>query len=110
MALSITFNPISGEFDLVGSGAPAPSVPRYIESFDATTDWGSPSGGLYSITVTAATHGLGINPNVAILELVSPGVFEQVFVDTVAISSIGDITISVLEVPDLRFEGKLIIS
>lgn len=108
MADSLKLNIFTGNFDIVGESGSA--AVKYSQAFDATTDWGSPSGGKYSITVTAATHGVGVNPNVAILELVSPGVYEQVFVDTVVISSTGVITISVLEVPDLRFEGKLIIS
>lgn len=108
MADSIKLNIFTGNFDIVGGSGSA--AVKYSQVFNATTDWGSPSGGKYSITVTAATHGAGVIPNIAILELVSPGVFEQVFVDTVEISSSGDITIFVLEVPDLRFEGKLIIS
>lgn len=34
---------------------------RYPHTFDATTSWGSASGGYYSMTISAATHGRGSN-------------------------------------------------
>src|SRR5690606_18188365 len=41
---------------------------RYSEDHDATTDWGSPSAGYYTITILASTHGRGTAPKVQFFE------------------------------------------
>lgn len=106
--MGITFNPITSQFDIKGnSGGGGPTVPPFEQTFNSTTDWGSPSGGLYTLTILATTHGKGINPLVHI--------FENSGLDFLAIgigyklNTSGDIIIEVLETPDNRFAGKAII-
>lgn len=80
---------------------------RYTSTFDATTSWGAAAAGYYTITVTAATHGRGTNPEVTVLAadgsdwvVVSP--------DRVKVLSTGNVQIRVPETPDLRFAGKIL--
>ena len=99
-------NPGSSRTDVTISS----SSVAYEESFDATTSWGSPSGGLYTITVTAGTHGKGTNVSDIIL-------YETVGGDSVLVlpntsffnSSTGDTSFTVSETPDGRFAGKVVI-
>jgi len=82
---------------------------RYTQAFNATTDWGSVSGGYYTIVITAATHGKGLNPVFEIFEdtgseMVKVGVDEASF--NIAT---GDISIRVNDVPDCRFAGKIVV-
>jgi hypothetical protein len=81
--------------------------PPYSASFDATSSWGTASGGEYTITITEATHGLGTNVQVQAFELTG-GNYQHVELDIV-ISPSGDVNIKVTEVPDLRFQGKVVI-
>jgi hypothetical protein len=95
----------------VTSGAPAWLSP-YIKTFNATTDWGSASGGYYTITVTAATHGWGTTPSVW-LGIANGAAYDQIFVDRIEIASNGDISFRVPIVNgtiDDRFIGEAIIS
>jgi hypothetical protein len=82
----------------------------YVQLFDATTDWGAPSAGLYTITVLATTHGLGVNVNaIEIYETIgSTSVFTLVN-DVIIDNSTGDVSITVTETPDGRFAGKIVI-
>lgn len=82
----------------------------YVGTFNNTTDWGTASGGLYTITITAATHGKGANvSDVSLYETVS-GNSVLIVVDTLSINnSTGDVSFSVSETPDGRFTGKVII-
>lgn len=79
---------------------------RYSQTITLAS-WGSPSSGVYSITVLEATHGREENPVVQVYENDLTN-FDQIEVD-ININPSGDITISVPETPDLRFEGKIII-
>lgn len=82
---------------------------KYIDTFDATTSWGSPSAGYYTHTITAVTHGVGAQPIVEVEEL-SGSDFVRVGIEEVYKFANGDISIKVPEIPDLRFAGRLIIS
>jgi hypothetical protein len=84
-------------------------VPHYVGIFNATTDWGSAAGGFYTITVTAAMHGKGVSPMVQTYKK-SGTDYDKNEPDRVRVSSTGSVAIRVDEAPDLRFEGKIIIS
>lgn len=81
---------------------------KYFEEFD-TVDWAGPSGGFYSYTVLASTHGKGKNLIAQVFQLDS-GEYELVLAHSLRINSVGDVTIRVPEVPDSRFQGKIVIS
>lgn len=79
----------------------------FAQIFNATTDWGAPSGGFYSITVAQATHGKGTDPIVQTYEDVA-GTDE--LVDTeILMDSFGNVTIRVPDSVDTRFAGKVVI-
>lgn len=94
--------------DFVGTSGGSPSGPaeRYFATFNNTTDWtlSSPN---YVRTITAATHGKGVNPSVSVFEL-NGSDYELVNVG-ITISNIGDVTISVSETPNNRFNGLILI-
>lgn len=79
---------------------------RYVETFDATTDWGSAVGGIYTQTITAGTHGRGMSPQVDLFEL-SGGDFIETLADVKVLAN-GDVEITVPENPDCRFAGKAV--
>jgi len=107
--MGIKLNPFTGFFDLSGTSSGGGSGPaeRSSTTHNALLDWGSPSGGEYTITITAGTHGKGTSPNVQSFELVS-GNYVNVF-PNIIINNSGDVSIKVLETPDLRFTGKILI-
>ena len=107
--MSFKFNPIGAMgFDIVGSGSGGGSGPaeRSSTGFTGVT-WTGPSAGEYTLTITAATHGKGINPNVMVYET-SGADFIQVF-PSVMINASGDVSLKVSETPDNRFNGKILI-
>lgn len=107
--MGIKINPFSpGLIDFVGSssGGSGTQVPNYFQTFNLA-GWGTASGGLYTITVTAATHGKGVNPIVQVYELNGSN-YESVIISI--INNSGDISFQVNETPDNRFNGKVIIS
>lgn len=108
--MGVVLNPFTGQLELIGTGGGGGSgvAQRYVNTFNATTDWGSPSGGLYTITVTAATHTKGTNPNVQVYELVS-GNYELVQPNSIVINMSGDVSVSALQTPDTRFSGLVLI-
>lgn len=81
---------------------------RYVETHDATTDWGTAGGGYYTITVTEATHGRGVNPNIQFYEDVGAGVLHEVTPDRSVVAANGDSSFRVPEVPDLRYAGQVV--
>jgi hypothetical protein len=91
------------DFRAVGGGGNS----SYVDTFDDSADWGAASGGNYSITIAQLTHGKGVSPKVQVFELVG-ATYELVYLNTI-VSAAGNVTISVNETPDLRFEGKIII-
>lgn len=82
---------------------------RYISGFTATTEWGTASGGYYTITITAATHGIGSNPVVDVQQLTGSD-YICVEADQLKIFANGNVSIRVPETPNLRFAGRLVIS
>jgi len=80
---------------------------RYTEAFDIA-GWGAPAGGYYYFSIIAATHGRGVNPAAQIF-MASGSDFVKIDVDEVKISSTGNIGLRIPEVPDGRFDGKVVI-
>jgi len=108
--VAFTWNPITGELDVTGGfggGAPTVQDPNFVHTF-VIADFTGPSGGSYSLTLPASTHGKGLNPIVQVMELVGPD-YESVIL-AFKINPSGDVTIYVTDVPDLRFDGKIIVS
>lgn len=104
--MSIKFNPFTSNFDFVGTSS-TPSVPVYEFIISNLSTWGAASGGLYTITISAATHGKGTKPLVQALETTAStftliGLAHQ-------IDSLGNITLEVSDTPDNRFLGKILI-
>lgn len=104
------FNPLLDlGIDIVGtSGAPTVQTPNYVHSFNNTTDWGSPSGGLYTLTLAFGTHGKGANPIVQVL-MDNGTNFESILIPF-ELTVQGSVVLQVSETPDNRFTGKLLIS
>lgn len=80
---------------------------KYVQTFNATTDWGTASGGVYTITVASGTHGKAY-PNIRVEELISTDYF-RAFVDDEIVRSTGNVEIKVSQTPDGRFAGRVII-
>jgi len=80
---------------------------NFIDSFNSTTDW-TFNLGFYEHTVSAATHGKGLNPEVQVYEL--NGAIYEMTIPSILVNASGDVTIQINQTPDLRFTGKLIIS
>lgn len=103
--MGITFNPFSGLPDFTGSAAPAPAPSNYVQTF--ATGAFVLVGSDYTLTIPAATHGLGVSPGVEVFELV--GSDYQSIITLVSINPSGDVTILVNQTPDNRFNGKVVI-
>lgn len=84
-----------------GSGSTA----KFTRTFE-TTDWVL-SGSDYVITISATTHGIGVNPNVTVY-FDNGGSFEEVEIE-VLVDEAGNVQIVVSAVPDNRFKGKVTI-
>lgn len=82
---------------------------RYTTTFDATTSWGSASGGYYTITYTQATHLRGTSPSVRIYISDGGTGFNVVEPDQSNVASNGDVSFRVPDSPDLRFAGKIVL-
>ena len=80
---------------------------RYVDTYNATTDWSGPSAGYYTRTVTATTHGMGTSPTIAVRMGSAP--YTRVLPDSLSVAVNGDLTISVTQIPDLRFAGQMVI-
>jgi hypothetical protein len=80
----------------------------YIKSttFNATTDWGSASGGYYTITYT---HNIG-STSVMVQVWDTTSGQSLVFPDSINIIDTNNINIKVLETPDNRFAGKICVT
>lgn len=100
----ITSDPGTGTINFA---AVSGGTPNYVGVFNATTDWTGPSSGLYTRTVTFATHAKA-NPVVEVFET-NGLVFDEVYTE-ITVNASYDVTIKVTESPDLRFAGKLIVS
>lgn len=84
------------------------ATPRYVDTFNATTDWGAAVGGVYTRTITQATHQRGTSPQADTFEE-SGSDFVQVEAGELKILANGDVEISVPENPDCRFAGKAVL-
>ena len=80
----------------------------YVANFDATTNWGTAAGGVYTIAHSAATHGKGANPLAVIYENDS-GVIKPVGADLRIDGTTGDISIVADQTVDMRFAGRLVV-
>jgi hypothetical protein len=92
-----TIDPVSG-----GGGGGTP----YTQTFTAGS-FSGPSGGEYSITTLQSTHDKGTSPIVQVYEKIGSNFFEINV--SIEVNPSGDVIIAVNEVPDLRFEGKIVI-
>jgi hypothetical protein len=83
-----------------GGGAP------FALSFNATTDWGTASGGYYIITVN---HNIGSSDLVVEVWDTTSGMV-QVLVDQINQVTVNQLTLRVPSSPDKRFAGKIVVS
>ena len=81
---------------------------KSVKVFNPTTDWGGPTDGYYSITYLVSEHNKGTTPFILIEELISTS-YSVVIPDSIITNDIGDITISVIDSPDGRFSGRIIV-
>lgn len=81
-------------------------VPDNLTTLDLI---GGVDGTEYSIPIPQATHLKGLLPQVTVQEL-NGASYENLFVDVRAVTTTGDVDIVVTQVPDGRFEGRVIIS
>lgn len=103
--MGITLNPFTGQLDFTGAGSSGPAI-RQEYTFTAAVSWVAGIG-KYTYTVLATAHGAGLNPSCQVFELIS-GSYELVH-PTIVVNTSGDVTIEIASVPDLRFDGKIII-
>ncbi|MCP4695763.1 MAG: hypothetical protein GY862_02775 [Gammaproteobacteria bacterium] len=82
--------------------------PRYTATFNTTTNWGTASGGYYTMTIAAASHGRGTNPGIQ-LGRESGTDFIDFGVDEIKKAANGDISIRVTETPDGRCAGRAVV-
>ena len=106
--MAYRYNVFTGTLDFVNESSGSTENP-YTQSFNSTTDWGSASGGYYTITVLSATHARGTSPTVSVYESTGSDNF-LVFVDRLNITTTGQVEIRVPDTPDLRFAGKIVIT
>lgn len=81
---------------------------RYVDTFNATTDWGAAAGGYYTRTIAVGDHERGVTPQVELSEK-SGSDYIKVEADEVKTLANGDVAIRVTETPDCRFEGRAIL-
>lgn len=98
----ITGDDVTKTIDLILS--PISSPIKYSLNF-FVINWAL--NGDYEITVSAATHGKGVNPTVEVYEVNGPN-YDLVSIFT-EVDASGNVTIIVPSTPDLRFIGKLTI-
>lgn len=79
---------------------------KKVVSFNATTDWGSASGGYYSYTITKTVHGITTPTNISVFESVSGG-YVETQVDQISVSNTDSVVLRVPETPDGRFAGRV---
>ena len=70
--------------------------------YSAALSW--TGAGPYTMTITGATHGKGVNPNVIVRET-SAGVSSNVLVDIAVTDATGDFTVTSIS----NFTGKVIV-
>ena len=92
----------SGNARMIWSAATLP----FIHTHDAAGDWGAAAAGIYTMTITAATHGKGTTPDVSLFEGAAAP-FTKVEAHCVEIAANGDVSIQVVEAPEGRYAGKV---
>ena len=80
----------------------------YTKIHGATTDWSGPSGGYYSMYISAAVHLQGLTPEVNCYELVTSN-YDHIYPDRITVDALGNVTIYVPDTPDLRYSGKVVV-
>lgn len=85
------------------------STTRYVTLFNATTDWGDISNGLYSISINQSTHKRGTDPIIQILRKETSTRYSPIIIEDIDIFDTGNITFSIPATPEGRFEGKIVI-
>ena len=90
-----------------GGGGGGGSITKYSATFNNTTDWGSPSGGYYTLSILEAIHEKGPNPTVIVYEA-NGGSYENVML-YISIDTSGNVSLKVAQIPDCRFTGKVLI-
>jgi len=85
------------------SGTTQPAIPIAI----LVSEWGV-VGSDYEIEIAQSTHNRGTSPQVQVFEKVLTD-YVEVVVD-ILVKSNGNIVIKVSQTPDLRFEGRVVIS
>ena len=84
-----------------GGGNPPYSSSFLVASWNLNVD-------KYEITISEATHERGAAVLVQVYEL-DTGVYKEVGTD-ITVSAAGNITITIAASPDLRFDGKVVIT
>lgn len=97
---------ISGDIamDVNGAVTVNASIKGGAFSTIETSNWADASNGTYELTIPVATHGQGIN---VLVQTFAEG--SQVLCENVTVSGIGDVTLTVSDLPDGRFQGKCLI-
>jgi hypothetical protein len=102
--ISITGNNSTKTIDLKVIGTIGDA---FSDTFNDTSNWGTPISGVYSISYPQALHAKGTTPTIDVYELIAS---EYIPVDVpTTIDLLGNVIIKVSETPDLRFAGIIII-
>lgn len=84
---------LAGQFEGINAALGNLGTP-YKVSKNATSDWGSASSGVYSIAISAATHGKGTTPEVSVKKVISGVAYPATAETSISINADGDVTIS----------------
>lgn len=103
-SISITSDPLTNTINFTQGGAA--DLSKYTAMFNNTSDWVL-NGSNYEYTVIAALHGNKPNPVVQTFETIS-GTDDLVFPDIIRTSG-NNIILQVSQVPDNRYNGRIII-
>jgi hypothetical protein len=90
-----------------GGGGGGGSLVKYSATFNNNSDWGAASGGYYTLTVLEAIHEKGPNPTIEVYEA-SGGSYENVQL-YISYDASGNVSLKVVETPDCRVTGKVVI-
>lgn len=104
-SIDISANPTTGDINFRATGGGGPSSPHVFEF--VVGDWVL-NVDVYEISILADDHIKGINPSAQVFENILSD-FEEVEIG-IELNIDGDITLTVPQNPDLRFDGKIIIS
>lgn len=107
--MAYRYNPFTQNLDYYQTGSGPAPTPNFEQTFNANTDWGSASGGFYTITIPASTHLKGGSPVIQIFELIGSD-YDVVDTTLYIDSNTNSISFKALENPDSRFAGKIIIA